>query len=182
MAVTDELTGAYNRKEFAGHFRKAAYAFNRNKTPFSVIIFDIDHFKNINDTRGHNAGDRVLETISRLSTECKRLTDLLVRWGGDEFILLTSAGIGDSVMAAERLRKLVAGYNFTADNPGNEPASFHVTISCGVSGYARGDTVDSLISRADTALYRAKLNGKNRVESEQAAAVKVRKTAKRGQK
>jgi len=179
MAVTDELTGAYNRKEFSAHFRKAAYAFHRNRIPFSIIIFDIDDFKTINDARGHNDGDKVLKLISGLATESKRLTDLLVRWGGDEFVLLTSAGTNESAMAAERLRKIVAGYDFTADDTDNEHPSFHVTISCGVSGYAKGDTIDSVISRADTALYRAKLNGKNRVESEQAAAVKVRKTATR---
>lgn len=179
LAVTDELTGAYNRKEFESHFRKAVYASHRSRTPFSIIIFDIDGFKSINDTRGHNDGDRVLKTISGLAAGSKRLTDMLVRWGGDEFILLTAAGINESAMAAERLRKLVADHDFSAENTDADGAEFHVTISCGVTEYVRGDSVDSAVARADEALYRAKLNGKNRVESGQSASVKSRKTARR---
>lgn len=179
MAVTDELTGAYNRKEFESHFRKAAYASQRNREPFSIIIFDIDDFKNINDSRGHNEGDRVLKTISDIASGSKRLTDLLVRWGGDEFILLTPGGTAESALAAERLRKLVADHDFTPERPVNGKTKFQVTISCGVSGYVKGDTIDSAVSRADAALYRAKLKGKNRVEPGHEAPEKVRRTARR---
>ena len=185
LAVTDELTGAYNRKEFQSHFRKAAYSSHRNRTPFSIIIFDIDNFKGINDTRGHNEGDRVLKAVSKLASKSKRLTDMLVRWGGDEFLLLTSGGINESAMAAERLRKLVEEYDFneTDEVTGTESREiFQVTISCGVTEYTRGDSVDSAVSRADTALYRSKLNGKNRVECEQAEVEKPRKKTSRRKK
>jgi GGDEF domain-containing protein len=82
MAVTDELTGANNRREFDMQFRKSVYNYNRNGTPFSLIIFDIDHFKSINDTMGHITGDSSIKTIATIARSCMRLTDVLVRWGG----------------------------------------------------------------------------------------------------
>lgn len=166
MAVTDELTGVYNRKEFDVHSRKAIYSFHRSSAPFSLIIFDIDHFKEINDTHGHSTGDLVIRSIAEIASKTKRLTDVLVRWGGDEFIILTHGEIIQAVTAAERLCKHIAEHIFfTGEQPG-ERASFTATISCGVAAFRKGDSIDSVISRADTALYQAKAGGRNRVESE----------------
>ena len=163
MAMTDELTGAYNRKEFDLQFKKAASGFYRNNTPFSIIIFDIDKFKNINDSMGHLNGDLVLRVISEKIMESMRPTDMLVRWGGDEFIFTTQGNMEQSMAAAERLRALVAGTDFSG-LAGGENIKQDVTISCGVAEFTKDDTMDSLLSRADEALYRAKNLGRNRVE------------------
>ncbi|HOP62642.1 MAG TPA: sensor domain-containing diguanylate cyclase [Spirochaetota bacterium] len=165
IAVTDELTGAYNRKEFEIQFKKAVYSFNRNGTPFSVIIIDLDRFKEINDTLGHLTGDEILKSLAGTSKKTLRLTDSLFRWGGDEFIVITQGDIDNALSAAERLRKhfheSMSGFPGEKKPDGNTMA----TISCGVAEFTSGDSMDSLISRADSALYRAKTKGRNRVES-----------------
>jgi len=162
MAVTDELTGVYNRKEFDRQFKKAAYSFQRNKTPFSLIIIDIDRFKTINDTMGHLMGDEILKQMADSASKSLRLTDTLFRWGGDEFIILTYGNADNARLMAERLRTIFAesmtGYT------GNGRKKLKATISCGVAEFAKGDTMDSVLSKADAALYRAKSKGRNRVE------------------
>lgn len=164
MAVTDELTGTYNRKEFKLQFRKAEYSFQRNGIPFSVIIIDIDRFKVINDTLGHLKGDDILKRIAKTASGSLRLTDTLFRWGGDEFIIITHGDLKNSLAVAERLRSLFDEILAeTAENNGKEK-KLRATISCGVAEFSKEDTIDSLLARADAALYRAKSGGRNRVE------------------
>lgn len=163
MAVTDELTGANNRREFDMQFRKSVYNYNRNGTPFSLIIFDIDHFKSINDTMGHITGDSSIKTIATIARSCMRLTDVLVRWGGDEFIILTHGDEESALFAAERIRKQVEISKFFTRHEEEGGIKCDITISCGVSGFRKGDTLDSILARADSALYRAKTDGRNRI-------------------
>jgi len=162
MAVTDALTGASNRREFDIQFRKAVYNFNRNGIPFSIIIFDIDHFKNVNDTMGHITGDSSIKTVAAIARRGMRLTDVLVRWGGDEFIIISYGDEESAMFIAERIRKEVEKSNFfhKCDYENN---SFDMTISCGISGFRKGDTLDSILARADAALYKAKTEGRNRI-------------------
>jgi len=163
MAVTDELTGANNRREFDMQFRKSVYNYNRNGTPFSLIIFDIDHFKNINDTMGHMTGDSSIKTIASIARTGMRLTDVLVRWGGDEFIILTHGDEESALFAAERIRKQVESSDFFKKHEISGTGKCDITISCGVSGFRKGDTLDSILARADAALYKAKNEGRNRI-------------------
>ena len=163
MAVTDELTGANNRREFDIQFRKSVYNYNRNGMPFSLIIFDIDHFKSINDTMGHITGDSSIKTIATIARSGMRLTDVLVRWGGDEFIILTHGDEDSALFAAERIRKQVETSEFFTRHEEGGEIKCEITISCGVSGFRKGDTLDSILARADAALYRAKTEGRNRI-------------------
>jgi diguanylate cyclase (GGDEF)-like protein len=163
MAMTDELTGANNRREFDMQFRKSVYDYNRSGIPFSLIIFDIDHFKNINDTMGHITGDSSIKTIASIARSCLRLTDILVRWGGDEFIILTRGDEESAFFAADRIRKQVETSEFFKKHDDRDDEKSDITISCGVSGFRKGDTLDSILARADAALYRAKTEGRNRI-------------------
>jgi diguanylate cyclase (GGDEF)-like protein len=162
MAVTDELTGVYNRKEFEHQFKKAVYNFQRNGTPFSLVIIDMDRFKMINDTMGHLMGDEILKQMADAAAKSLRLSDTLFRWGGDEFIIITYGNAESAMLVAERLRTIfaesLAGYS------GNGKKKIKTTISCGVAEFTKEDTMDSVLSKADTALYRAKSKGRNRVE------------------
>ncbi len=163
MSVTDELTGAGNRREFDSQFRKSVYNYNRNGTPFSLIIFDIDNFKNLNDTMGHITGDSSIKTVAMIARDAMRLTDLLVRWGGDEFIILAQGDVDSAFLAAERIRKQVESSDFFKRYSGRNLDKGDLTISCGVSEFRKGDTLDSILARADAALYRAKVEGRNRI-------------------
>jgi len=163
MAVTDELTGANNRREFDLQFRKSVYNYNRSAVPFSLIIFDIDHFKSINDTMGHITGDSSIKTIADIARGGLRLTDLLVRWGGDEFIILTHGDEDSALLAAERIRKQVESSAFFNKHDDGSERKGELTISCGVSAFKKGDTLDSILARADAALYKAKKEGRNRI-------------------
>jgi diguanylate cyclase (GGDEF)-like protein len=162
MATTDKLTGACNRREFDRYFDMAVYLHKRQGTPFSVILFDIDDFKTINDEVGHMAGDHVLQAIAGLAGENIRQNDLVVRWGGDEFILLVHNDLLQAYQVAERLRQevrnsdLLAGFSDDA-----EP----VTISCGVVNYEDGENLDHLMMRVDVALYESKKRGKDQTVS-----------------
>ena len=129
----------------------------RYETPLSLVLYDVDNFKSVNDTHGHQIGDKVLVQLSQFVPSLLRNTDLLARWGGEEFVILTPGSDGEmAYQAAEKLRKAVEQIKF--DDIGT------LTCSFGVAQYVYGDTAESLISRADDALYRAKLNGRNRVE------------------
>jgi len=162
MAVTDELTGAYNRKEFDHQFKKAEYSFQRSGTPFSLIIIDMDKFKTINDKMGHLKGDEILRRMADAASKSLRLTDTLFRWGGDEFIILTYGNAESAAAVAERLRGIFA--ESLLPDAGRGRKKIRATISCGVAEFRKGDTMDSVLSKADAALYRAKSKGRNRVE------------------
>jgi diguanylate cyclase (GGDEF)-like protein/PAS domain S-box-containing protein len=162
LAITDELTGLYNRRGFFELGRREVERAVRFGHPLSLLILDIDHFKTINDTYGHPAGDRVLQTLARRCLANIREIDLLGRYGGEEFvILLPESSLANASQVAERLRKVIAGEPFAS-----QAGSLEITISLGVAsvGEGEGDLAD-LIARADRALYLAKRSGRNRVAS-----------------
>lgn len=167
--LTDPLTGAHNRRYFEQRLREEAGRNLRQKQPLSCLLLDIDHFKNVNDTHGHQAGDQVLqETAARIKGQL-RLSDALVRYGGEEFAaLLTQTDQVVALSIAERIRQSIADKPFRLAGG----ASLTVTISIGVAalgGAARTESLDELarklVARADEALYRAKESGRNRVVS-----------------
>lgn len=162
LAITDSLTGLSNRRHFFEIAEKEFAKSIRYHRPLSVILFDIDLFKDINDTYGHIIGDRALIQIGKLLLEKGRQTDMAARYGGEEFvILLTETDCADAKMVAERLRKLME------DSPiQSEKGEIHFTASFGVAGMGENtpsETLDRLISQADQALYEAKRTGRNRV-------------------
>ncbi len=158
LAAYDQLTEIYNRRKFDEFLTAEMKRSNRYKHKFSLIIFDIDHFKRINDTYGHNTGDIVLREISSIVKNNLRTTDSVARWGGEEFAVIASETFfPNAVSLAEKLRKLIADYNF--------PQAGKVTSSFGVTEYIFFETKEDLIQRTDKALYKAKNNGRNRVES-----------------
>lgn len=157
LAHVDGLTGLANRRQLetwlhAQHERAA-----RTGEPWSVILFDLDHFKEVNDTHGHAVGDQVLQAVASISRQTVREEDLLGRWGGEEFLVIlpntdrTSAGA-----VATRLQVAVAG--------SRHPTAGHVTTSCGVAQARPAETVEAALERADEALYAAKRQGRARVK------------------
>ncbi|MFN8108622.1 MAG: sensor domain-containing diguanylate cyclase [Thermoleophilia bacterium] len=159
-ARTDALTGTANRRHLQERLSEECARSERTLTPLSVLALDADHFKRVNDTHGHDAGDRVLVDLARRFTDTVRKYDLVARVGGEEFIVvLLGATDDESTMLAERIRHAVE-----ATPCGDLP----VTISVGCTTWAPGDTADSLIKRADIALYDAKRAGRNRVVVEPA--------------
>jgi diguanylate cyclase (GGDEF)-like protein len=159
IAITDELTGVHNRREYANLFEQAEYRFNRYGTTFSVILIDIDDFKEVNDTIGHLTGDRLLIEISSILKDNIRPTDRLARWGGDEFIILAESDGESSLATAERLLEQVRSADYR-ELLGRE---MPVTFSCGVAEYRTGDTIERLTAKADEALYASKRAGRNTI-------------------
>lgn len=156
MSITDCLTGLYNRHKLEDTLSSEVARFNRYKTDFSVIIFDIDFFKKVNDTFGHQAGDDVLIQLANIFKENARENDCVSRWGGEEFLIIAGGvDLAGAFLFAEKLRSVVENFNF--------PTVGKTTISCGVAQYSGKETYTDLISRADKALYEAKNSGKNRV-------------------
>jgi len=157
LATTDRLTQAYNRlkfEEIIGREKERAIRYNQ---PLSMIMFDIDDFKKLNDTYGHLAGDKTLRAIADIVRENMRKIEYLIRWGGEEFMIIAvGAELEKASALAERIREIIAANKF-------EDAG-HVTLSLGVTEFRKNDTEDLFIKRADDALYRAKIKGKNRVE------------------
>lgn len=152
-ASTDPLTQALNRRSFLRLLSQAA----ASSQPFSLVMFDIDHFKSINDTYGHDIGDAVLREISQLVRDNVRENDTLARWGGEEFMVLsTRSDIKRAKRVAERLRKAVAEFSFTG-------VPRQITSSFGVALHATDESGEDLVKRADEALYEAKETGRNKV-------------------
>lgn len=153
----DELTKIYNRRGFNEYFNKYFENSIRNGTQIGFIIFDIDDFKNVNDTCGHTKGDEVLQSISKTIKDSLRKGDIFCRWGGEEFVVLTPKSTKDEVwLLSEKIRKLCSEISII-----NIPK---ITISLGSTVSEKNDTTDAIITRADSALYDAKQNGKNRTE------------------
>jgi diguanylate cyclase (GGDEF)-like protein len=161
MAMTDELTRIANRRRILSLGEEELQRARHAGSAFSFIAFDIDHFKAVNDTWGHAAGDRVLQAIAHACRSALRPGDHLGRVGGEEFaVLLPSTALTDARQVAERLRATVESLDFSAIN-----AALHVTISLGVAERTPADlTLARLAGRADDVLYRAKESGRNRVE------------------
>ncbi len=154
-ASTDRLTGAWNRRRFDEAVLPEIALAHRRREPLSLLLFDLDHFKRVNDTYGHGAGDAVLAGTAQTVRVHLRASDALVRWGGEEFLVMAPATRLDGAMGlAEKLRSAMAAIDF--------PGIGQVTMSLGVSEYALGETLDEWIERTDQALYRAKSEGRNR--------------------
>lgn len=157
LAETDELTGLANRRRVMDRLDRLVMDARLDKAPLGLIVFDIDHFKQVNDTHGHLQGDKVLSKVARIATEQSRDGDLVGRIGGEEFVwIVPGAGEGMARILAERLRQAVSQQSATATVPA-------VTISAGFAELCAGDTSLSLFARADSALYEAKHAGRNRV-------------------
>ncbi|HSM23643.1 MAG TPA: diguanylate cyclase [Anaerolineaceae bacterium] len=160
LALTDTLTGIYNRRYFYELAQKEFARSKRYQDPLSIIMIDLDHFKNINDRFGHLAGDQVLvQLVQRIQSELRE-SDIFARFGGEEFIiLLPETNLGDSTQVAERLREVTADYPFLLVT-----AQTFITISLGVSCFKFTTiSLDQLIDESDKALYEAKQLGRNRV-------------------
>jgi diguanylate cyclase (GGDEF)-like protein len=159
VARLDPLTGLLNRRGFTGDAQREIQRVIRGSNPFSIVLADFDHFKQINDRFGHSCGDKVLCRVTRVLNQRRREVDLLGRWGGEEFILLLPETDGEgAAVAAESLRRAVEKSEFAHDG---EVVS--LTMTLGVATYRPGDTLDAVIHRADAALYHGKKAGRNRV-------------------
>ena len=162
LASHDELTHALNRRSLMAALERERSRAERSGAPFSVAILDLDHFKSVNDSSGHAAGDEALRRFAAVADETKRVTDVFGRFGGEEFMLiLVDIGGAQAVQATERIRAAVEAADWKSVAPG-----VSVTVSAGVACYRKGETIEQLLHRADEALYAAKRDGRNRVKAE----------------
>jgi len=154
LAVTDPLTGVYNRRHFLEELQREISRNNRNACPFSLIMLDIDHFKEVNDRFGHEAGDRVLKELTEMIRKRIRTSDLLARWGGEEFmILMVDTNLPPAATLAEDLLQQLLSRTFAGIG--------RVTASFGVAASRTGEGVDELLTRVDNLLYQAKRGGRS---------------------
>lgn len=159
LSITDKLTSLFNRQKIDSALIQEFNRVARYGDSLSIIMVDIDKFKNVNDTYGHQAGDRVLTDVATILKTNVRSTDLPGRWGGEEFLILCPETDGEGArLLAEKIRNCIAEHNFSEVG--------HLTASFGVSTHRSSDTQEDLIRRADEALYTAKEKGRNRVETE----------------
>ena len=159
-AATDPLTGLLNRRGFFEAAGSLIAISRRNRmAPVSVLVFDLDHFKAINDRSGHATGDAMLQHFAKVARETLRATDIIGRLGGEEFVALLPSTAAEAAIAAERVRAAFAVATIVRN--GRRIAA---TVSIGVASASPATAIDLLITRADDALYRAKKNGRNRVE------------------
>lgn len=162
MAATDKLTGLLNRQAFSILIDKAFAEYRRDPRPICILLADIDHFKSINDRFGHAGGDHILGQIASHLQTGLRASDIAVRWGGEEFlIVLKGCALDSAQLVAEQLRLKIEHAQFTV---GRQPIS--VTVSIGISQYDGTESYEQAISRADASLYAAKNGGRNRVCAE----------------
>tara|TARA_R110001599_G_scaffold64023_5_gene179723 strand:- start:27839 stop:29326 length:1488 start_codon:yes stop_codon:yes gene_type:complete len=160
VAGTDSLTGLLNRQAFELLFQQAMLDNKRRAQPLSMILFDIDFFKMVNDGHGHLTGDRVLQEIAMITKEAVRINDIVTRWGGEEFlILLKNCSLSQAVTIAEKLRNAIAAHNFSV------LSGTPLTASLGVAEYIQNESLQEFFARADKVLYQAKSNGRNRTET-----------------
>lgn len=161
MATTDKVTGLNNRHAGETLFSQAIRETFREPGKLSIILFDIDHFKKINDEHGHPAGDAVLANITTTVKSCLREADSIIRWGGEEFlVILKDCEIEDAFQIAEKIRLSVAAKAVVFQN-----ASIPVNISLGVAQWQTDESGETLLMRADNAMYKAKSKGRNRTEN-----------------
>ena len=164
LSVTDYLTGLHNRRFFIQRMEEELDSAVRYGHSLGLVLFDIDHFKNVNDSFGHQFGDKVLQQVAHIARDLARKGDIAARYGGEEFVLVLREVDADRAHAvAERLRDRIASTHFT-DGKGAETG---ITISCGIATYpadVSDPRVDGILRAADDALYRAKELGRNRTE------------------
>ena len=159
LSMTDELTKLPNRRNFDTDFNKEFLRAQRYKNPLTLVMFDIDFFKNVNDTYGHQCGDYVLKEVSKAALQTFRKTDTVYRTGGEEFcVILTETNIEQAIIPLERFRKTVETLNLIYNNK-----EVHITVSIGACEYfPEIKNTEDFISKADEALYEAKNTGRNR--------------------
>lgn len=158
LSTTDTLTGIMNRSGI-DQFLKRLFDDGSHRDDIGVILLDVDHFKDVNDTRGHDAGDRILQQMSRIVLENTRQHDAFGRWGGEEFILICPQSSPHSLhFLAEKLRQKIASHVFEPEQP------LQLTVSMGATIVAASEAFEAAFKRADEALYEAKRSGRNRVE------------------
>lgn len=161
LAAKDGLTGLFNRRYFDIHIKQMVEKANKEGIKLYLLMCDIDNFKHVNDTYGHQAGDKILTTVSRILKNTFRVTDLIARFGGEEFtVLLNDINIDQAIYTAERVRVKIENMNFQIDE---QEASLKKTISIGVTEYKKGESIEDFIERSDQAMYEAKTTGKNKV-------------------
>jgi diguanylate cyclase (GGDEF)-like protein len=159
LSSTDQLTGLYNRHKFEDLFQFELNQALRYKTGISIILLDIDYFKSVNDNFGHNVGDTVLKELASVLRSSVRSSDVVVRWGGEEFVVFApKTTLEQARQLAEAIRQKVKSATLTEVG--------HLTTSLGVASLTAGDSLESLVHRADRALYRAKDLGRDNVQIE----------------
>jgi diguanylate cyclase (GGDEF)-like protein len=165
ISLRDALTSVYNRRAYDEQIKLTLENYGKGElSTFGLILFDIDNFREINNTYGHLAGDSILGHMGRLTKETLRCDDFVFRYGGDEFIiLLPEAKLRDAVKVAEKLRQQIENVEFRLSRTSEQ--SVRLTISLGVTEVEKDDTVSAVLARADKALYESKFNGRNRVTS-----------------
>lgn len=160
-ATSDCLTGLGNRYAFEQALKRDVEIARRHATPLSLIVLDVDDFKRVNDKCGHKLGDEVLKSIADVLSDCVRSSDIVFRYGGEEFVVLLShTDLEGARLLAERIRSSVENLCFRTKHK-----AIRVTMSIGITDLTAADGQDTLFKRADKALYKAKANGKNRVYS-----------------
>ncbi len=162
IAIHDELTGFYNRRHLMELLENEKNRSLRGNSTFTIAMLDIDHFKQVNDTYGHQAGDEVLRRISAAIKNTMRNTDFCGRYGGEEFVLvLIQTDLKEAMICAERMLTNIEKCRFPDIGDG-----FRITASIGLSQYQMREEIDTMIARADRSMYRAKEGGRNRLECE----------------
>jgi diguanylate cyclase (GGDEF)-like protein len=161
LSITDSLTGIFNRRYFEERFIEELHRSERHNLSFSLAMMDIDDFKSFNDTEGHLAGDEVLKSVANITKECLRISDVLARFGGEEFVvIMPQTERNEASAVAERIRQSIKEQSIRGWNgfPGKR-----ITASIGVATFpSDGTDRKELIRNADKALYRAKMEGKDR--------------------
>jgi diguanylate cyclase (GGDEF)-like protein len=161
LALTDSLTGLYNRRHFFNLSSREFERAMRHETSLAAVMIDLDHFKRVNDTHGHAAGDQVLRAIARLCMERLRRIDIIGRYGGEEFaVVMPDTDLNDAIQAAARLGEMIAAEKIMLPQ-----GELRVTASLGVALFERDmPNLETLLDHADQAMYAAKKAGRNRVE------------------
>lgn len=156
LATLDELTGLGNRRGLNKHLSRALSQADRQQTDLTFVAIDVDNFKQVNDTHGHDVGDAVLQRVAATLNRVIRASDYAFRQGGDEFSVIAVIGFRGADIFAEKFRQAIENSHRDDEVP--------ITVSLGVSLARIGDAAEDLVKRADEALYKAKENGRNRVE------------------
>ncbi len=156
LSTTDPMTRLYNRRYIDTCIKSSYDLAQRYQTPFSLILLDVDNFKQVNDVHGHNIGDSVLIDMAKILSDHTRKNDIVGRWGGEEFLIVCQQSNAQSAkVVAEKLRRIIAEYKFAN--------GLSITSSFGVTEFQPEDSINTLVNRVDKALYQAKDNGKNQV-------------------